>query len=204
MDWVRRIGELLAPPSGVEPDEPAPGPVERASPGVAALFEAASEGGGHVVLDLGSSAGTSLEIYRRFARQIRFADVLSVRAERGLDAALGALPERPERPFDLVFAWNTLDWMFPRERPRLVRRLAEISAPGARLHVVVDLSDEESGPSYRYSLLDVDRMRGEPAESGPRSRRPLLPADVEDLLDPFEVVRGFTLKEGLREYVAER
>lgn len=202
MDWLRRIGDLLGPDR--ESAEEA-GPDERAAPGVAALFRERSEHESHAVLDLGPSSGSSLEVYRRFARHVRFADLLSERAEHGSAAALESLPGQPDRPYDMVFAWNAVDRLLPRERTRLVQRLAEISAPDAWLHMVTDAAERPARrPPLRFVLLDVDRVRCEPAGPPRTSRNRLLPADVEELLDPFRVVRAFTLKGGLREYVAAR
>lgn len=179
--------------------------MERSSPGVAALLEAVEPGGDHAVLDLGAATGSSLEIYRRYAGHVRFADLLTERAEHGLAGVLGSLPERPERPYDMVFAWDTFDRLRSTERSRLVRRLEEITSSRARLHLVVDASEDTGrSPPLRFTLLSVDRVRAEPA--GPERLRHdrLLPADVEEMLGPFRVVRGFTLKGGIREYVAAR
>lgn len=211
MDWLRRIANLLRPSgetqarSGEARDEPGAGPVERAAPGVAALLGDVRSDGSHAVLDLGPATGSSLQVYQRFARQVRFADLPAERSERGLAAALEAMPSQPDRPYDLVFAWDTLDRLLPRERSRLMQRLTDISAPDARLHVVIH--PPEGGTRRRplhFTLLDVHRMRCEPAGPPQPDRHRLQPADVEDLLAPFRVVRGFTLKGGLREYVAVR
>lgn len=212
MNWLRRIGDLIGP-SGESTEEAEPGPesdpgpesAERAAPGVAALFGAVAADGTHAVLDLGPATGSSLDVYRRFAGRVRFADLLAERADHGLAAALDALPSQPDRPYDMVFAWDTLDRLRPRARSRLVQRLADVTAPDARLHVVVDASEDTSRtPPLRFTLLDVDRVRCEPAGPARLRRDRLLPADVEDVLGPFRVVRGFTLKAGLREYVATR
>lgn len=208
MGWLRRIGNLLRP-SDESPDdsdsEPRTEPVERAAPGVAALFEAVGENGSHAVLDLGPASGSSLQIYRRFAGQVRFLDLHAEREERGLASALAAVSPQPDRPYDIVFAWDTLDRFFPRERPRLVEWLTANTAPDARLHLVIDTSEDRTRrPALRFTLLDVDRVRCEPVGPARLVRGRLLPADVEELLTPFEVARGFTLKGGLREYVAVR
>lgn len=212
MDWLRRIGDLLSPsPAEEAPDEPAPGPVERSAPGVRAMFERVREDAGLAVLDLGSASGTSLRVYRRFADRVQFADLLSVRARQGFNAALDSLPDRPDRPFDLIFTWHALDRLRPRERRRLVERLAELSAPDARLHAVVGGvgatgtgRDEAGEIPHRFGILDTGRIRYERSGRSEPYRERLLPADVEELLAPFSVARGVTLKSGLREYVALR
>lgn len=201
MDWLRRIGDS-SPSSTGATDEPAPEPVEGAAPGAAAVFRGISPDDSHAVLDLGPGVDSSLRVYQRFARRIQFADLLASRSHQGLAEALKALPERP---YDLVFAWNILDRLFPAERSRLMQRLAEVSAADARLHVVLRASEGTTGTHrLRFALLDVDRMRYEPVGPTRPNRRRLLPAEVEDLLAPFQVQRGFTLKGGLREYVAVR
>lgn len=204
MGWLDRVRGLFSARSD-ESGEAAALPEERAAPGLEVLFEEAGEASGRALLDLGPAVGPSLQIYRRFAERVRFADLLSVRSESGMAGALAALPSPADESFDLILTWNTLDRLRPRERSRLVERLTEISSEDARLHAVVDASDEGARTTaVRYSLLDVDRMRCEPDEAaGPGGPR-LLPADVEQVLAPFRVTRGFTLKEGLREYVADR
>lgn len=209
MDWLRRIRDLLSP-SEEPPEEPEPerGPVERSAPGIRAMFERLSDDQDCAVLDLGSAAGEGLQILRRFAARVRFADFLAVRAEEGFPAALEALPSRPEHPFDLIFTWNALDRLRPRERKLLMERLAAISAPDARLHTIVGTADTPYSDTgeipHRFGLLDVDRIRYELSGRSEPYREELLPADVEEVLAPFTVSRGYTLKSGLREYVAVR
>jgi len=209
VDWLRRLRGLFSPAEEPEEEpEPDRGPVERSAPGIRAMFERLSDDDSCAVLDLGSAAGEGLKILQRFAGRVRFADLLAVRAERGFPAALEALPSDPERPFDLIFTWNTLDRLRPRERELLMERLAEISAPDARLHTIVGTTDTPHSDSgeipYRFGLLDVDRIRYELSGRTEPYREELLPADVEELLAPFTVSRGYTLKSGLREYVAVR
>jgi hypothetical protein len=199
VDWLRRIRRTPAPEETVQ------APIERAAPGIAALFAELSEDGSHAVLDFGAAAETSLRLYSRFARRIRFADLLTDPPHgEAWAAALRALPPHPDQPYDLVLAWNLLDRLAPEERPPLVERLTQLTAPGARLYVVVDASGEPNTQPVRFTLLDVDRVCQQ-AVGPPHPPQPqLLPAEVERLLAPFQVMHGFTLKLGLREYVAVR
>jgi len=84
----------------------------------------------------------------------------------------------------------------------VIARLAEITAPDARLYIVVDASGESMTQPQRYTLLDVDRITQRAVGRPEPAQRQLLPAQVERLLAPFEVVHAFTLRLGLREYVA--
>lgn len=211
MSWLRRPGSRAPEPETPDdaPDPgPPPAPTGVAAPGVAAVLEGVTElaaGGEHAVLDLGPGMPSSLEVYGRFARVVRFADVSGfMRSGEGKGSPtgmLGAVPPDPARPYDLVFGWDVLDRLYPEYRAPLVERLAAVTAPGARLHVVVRASDTAS-PPLRFQLLATDRMHYEPTGPPEPARDALLPAEVNALLEPFRVVHGFTLKGGLREYVA--
>lgn len=204
MGWLSRDGRA-SELHDQESEEILEEPIERSAPGAAAAFGSLEEGSPHSVLDLGPAADSSLRVYGRHARWIRFADLLSARSRDGLASALDAVPPQPDRPYDLVFAWNVLDRLSRAERSRLMDRLVQVTAPGARLHLVVRASENEAeARPLRFALLDDDRMRCRPTGPPRPTRRRLLPAEVEDLLSPFHVLRGFTLRGGLREYVAGR
>jgi hypothetical protein len=197
-----------APADGPAPGEVAVAAAEAAAPGIAALLEDVAEDGSHAVLDLGSASLSSFRFYGRYARRIRFADVLGdrdwPRAHDSTDALLGTIPPQPDQPYDLVFAWDILDRLFVEDRPRLVERLAGVVAPHARLHVVVRGADEAADGALHYAIPAADRVRFEPLHAAPLPGPRILPADVMKLLDPFRVVHAFTLKSGRREYVAVR
>jgi hypothetical protein len=207
VDWKRRIvrpAPLDLPASGAAVLEP----VEAAAPGVAALLQGVSEGRSRAVLDLGTASDQSLRAYSRFARWIRFADLLgdaswpqALRSDAGV---LRTVPSQPDHPYDFVFAWDVLDRLFPDDRPRLLQWLAEITAPNARLHAIVRSSEDTFTFPLRFTLLDVDRIRYEPAGTAQLPGPRLLPAQVAKLMAPFRVAHAFLLKSGLREYVAVR
>jgi hypothetical protein len=155
------------------------------------------------VLDLGPASDQSLRVYGRFARWIRFADLLGEawwpRAE---GSAAGLQLPQLDRAYDLVFAWDILDRLFPDDRSDLVRWLADNTAPGARVHVVVRASEDAIACALRFTVVDVGHIRYEPAGTSRLPQSRLLPAEVAKVLAPLQVLRAFTLKNGLREYVA--
>ena len=206
MDWLRRIGHAPAAAPAARPHETAlPEAVERPTPGVAAFLQGVSEDRSHAVLDLGPASEASLNVYSRFARRVRFADVMAAATSpQGWAGAVSALPPQPVRPYDLVFGWDIMDRLDPEGRKRLIERLAEITSPDARMHLMVEATEKTSTVPFRFALMAVDRIRCE--ATGPVRPTParMLPAQVERTLAPFKVVRAFTLKGGLREYVAVR
>jgi hypothetical protein len=211
VDWLRRRtpqpdGAAQAPTtaSAASQASPAAQAVERATPGVAALLSGVAPDGSHAVLDLGQASEASLRLYGKFARKVRFADLLAAASEGGWPKALSDLPAQDDHPYDLLFAWDILDRISPEERRRLIARLTQLSSTDARLFVGVDASGSAMSHPLRYTLLDVDRLRCEPTGPARPARPPLLPAEVEKVLAPFQVMRAFTLKGNLREYVAMR
>jgi hypothetical protein len=106
--------------------------------------------------------------------------------------------------YDLVLAWNLLDRLTPEEHGTLMDRLTELTSPQGRLYVLVDTSEESLAPPLRFELLDRSRVAHYPAGPPTGTRPPLLPAEVERILSPFRVEHAFTLRKGLREYVAVR
>src|SRR5690606_32275892 len=172
------------------------------------LLEGISEDRSHAVLDLGPAADSSLRVYSRFARWIRFADLLGGTAfprAQGLAPGPLATPlPAPERRYDLVFTRDILDRLFAEDRARLVEWLGDVIAPDARLHAVLRGSETDAMRPLRFSLLGTDRIRYEPIGTTRLPPSRLLPADVAKLLAPLQVVHAFTLRSGLREYVAMR
>lgn len=200
-DPVRSVPEGRPDPEG--PDAANPAPVVRAAPGIGELFCGLRGDGSHAVLDLGPSEGIHLRLYRPFARQIRFAGLLPTPPGGSeWSAALRGLLPPPRQLFDVVLAWNILDRLDPGRRPSLMERLTELTAPGARLYAIVDAREEPTIQPRRFTLLDLERVSQEPVGRPEGAPYRLLPAEVERLLRPFEVTRAYTLRMGLREYVA--
>jgi hypothetical protein len=197
--WLARLRRTIA-----APDKVRSAGFERASPGLAALFAGLTADGVGPLLDLGPAADSSLQVFGRYTHRVRFADLLGAAlAPSGWSAASEAIPA-PNPPYDVVLAWDVLDRLPPDERPALIAHLAEITSPGARLHVVADAPEKTTLEPLRFALLDVDSIRCEPTGRALPAYPRILPGQVERLLAPFRVAAGFTLKVGVREYVAVR
>jgi len=179
--------------------------VDRAAPGIAALFQDVPQGEDHAILDLGHATESHLSLFARYSRRVRFAGLLPrPPVDQGWADAIDSLPADPARPYELVLAWDLLDRVGPEARPRLIRRLAELAAPGARLYLVVDQSGDPTIEMLRFTILDLNHVRQEVVGPPLPSYGHLLPAQLERLLPPFEIERAYALRGGQREYVAVR
>lgn len=206
MSWLGRTRGARSQESGTSREEEAADePVIRKSPGLASLFESLHEDGRHSILDLGTADGRQLRLLGRFGRQVRFAGLVPRLGDVApwLDA-LRTLPAHPRRPYDVVLTWDLLDRLPVDERRPVVERLLEITAPGARLHAIVDASETLRTRPTEFRLVDIDRVAEVVAGPPETGHEPLLPAQVERALAPFRVIRAFTLRGGLREYVASK
>lgn len=178
---------------------------ERSAPGLAALFASLSPDGGHSILDFGPAEGQRLTLFGRFGRRVRFASMVPhPPTGPDLQAALEVLESDPGDGYDVVLSWDLFDRLDLGAHAAVMDRLAEVTQPGARLHAVLRASEEATTRPVRIRLLELDRVREEVAGPPEPARPPLLPAHVERLLDPFEVLSGISLRQGLREYVARR
>ena len=203
MNWLRK-SEGVASSAAPAPDRSVSGRVERVMPGIAALLEGVSADRSHAVLDLGPAADSSLQVYSRFARWVRFADILSPSPTDPWSTALDSIPEQPQRPYDLVYGWDILDRVEPDDRALVIAKLAELTASDARLHLIVNAGREGIRYPLRFALLDSDRICYQQAGGAVAVASPLLPAELERVVAPFRVSRAFTTQIGLREYVAAR
>jgi hypothetical protein len=179
--------------------------LERASPGLAELFRTLREGGSHSVLDLGPARGRHLHVLAPFGRQVRFAGLVprSLVGEAWA-AALRALPPNDSSPYDVVLGWDLLIWLDADERAAAIARLAEITAPHARFHLIVDGTGAATAQPHEYTLLGTGHLAERPAGPPRHVPCPLLPAQLERALSPLEVVRAFVLRTGRREFVAKK
>ena len=85
-----RVAEQLW--TGRALEEITSGPVERITPGVPALLNGAREDRSHVLLDLGAAADSGLRACSRFARRVRFADLLGEGRSHGTARPSSTLP----------------------------------------------------------------------------------------------------------------
>jgi hypothetical protein len=154
------------------------------------------------VLDLGPARGRHLQVLGRFARQVRFAGLVP-RTAIG-DAwvtALHAVPPNRLAPYDAVLAWDLLDRLGPEERAQAIEHLASITAPRARLHLIVGADGATPVEPRAFTLVDAGRIQEEAIGPAAPLAHPIHAAQVERTLAPFEIMRAFIVRAGAREYI---
>lgn len=157
------------------------------------------------MLDLGPARARHLDLLTPYARQIRFAGVVP-RSSGGeaWASALRALAPNVAAPYDIVLGWDFLIWLDPDERAAAAARLAEITAPRARIHLIVDGTGAATAQPLEYTLAGTGRVVERAVGLPQPVSHPLLPAQLEKAIAPLEVMRAIVLRTGAREVVARK
>jgi len=121
-----------------------------------------------------------------------------------VDRVLDELLPGDQGGLDVVLAWDVLDHLEQPAAQALVRRLAQLCRPGARMLAMVAISREQALAPIRFGIVGADRLEYRPGSLQPSKGAVLSPAAVELLLDGFETVHSVVLRHGLREVVAVR
>jgi hypothetical protein len=163
------------------------------------------------VLDLGPPVADNLACYAHFGAKISIADFyrffVSRRAEDPEGTSVGShlfrtlLPCDGTNGFDLVLAWELLDYLSPDENRGLLHSLRELCRPGALLYALVASEGKLSIRPPVYTIEDERTLR---CNAPAPVRRPS-PGYSEQALLRFmprlEVERSYQLRNQRVEYL---
>ncbi len=191
-------------------DSPAPD-VYR-SLGLAALCETLQESAGCDILELGPVRGDNLEFWARYSPSVYIADLrsrlpLPVPAENPDEADppepdWGGILDLPEgRRFDVILAWDLLNYLDLRSAASLMRYLGRFCRPGTRFFALMFDQKEMPGEITIYRIVDPGRLRydrGRPAMCAcPRHQ----PRAIAGIMHGFRPLNSFRLQNGIVEYL---
>ncbi len=178
------------------------------SPGLLEALTALRSEGSSSVLDLGQAVGDNIAFFSGRAARLQIAAVLG--SGDGNDTAGRALKilrdlETERGPvFDLVLAWDVLDYFEGDGAVALVDLLARLCRPDARLHLIVSGTGTMPARPTRYRIVDSGNLSYERGSDEVVGSRNQTPAMVEKTLDGFRIEHSFVLRHGVHEYVAAR
>jgi hypothetical protein len=165
------------------------------------------------ILDLGPAVAANFNFLSEIGRHIRFVDLLG----RGgpisaLDQKEGQELRRLAREvlpaewgiFDLVIAWDVINYLDDARGETLAERLRSLCRDGAVLFAMIATTAEIPAETPTYTIVNCSTVLCdcEAASVIECPRRP--PAAVGQLLSGFSVERSFILRHGVQEYVAVR
>jgi len=189
----------------------AAGPEVHVSPGLEASTSRLGGVDTWSVLDLGGAVGANFEFFAGRARRLFIADI-----PRALEAGSGAagatgdrlaqrlvrlLPSEPES-FDLVLAWDLINYLSRDQTRILARAVADLCRPGAVLLALVVTAHEMSSRPLTYAIRDPGHLVYRRGDIELRPGPSLTPAAVERALEGFVIEHSYVLRHGVQEFVA--
>lgn len=162
------------------------------------------------VLDLGAASGANVVFFSRRPCTFHIADLYrGLRSELGLprDAATldeALAPQLPEGPFDLVLAWDLLDYFDRSQLEVLGRHLASRCRPGALLFGIVSYLHQIPDRPHRFEILDEETLAYGDASGLTRPAPGYREPDLVRLLPGFAVEASYLLRHGVQEYLLAR
>lgn len=165
------------------------------------LVEGLPASGGARVLDLGAACQENLAFFAPLCRTYAIAD-LHLPLPMGKELWPPPLP-RPgvAAPFDLILAWDLLNYLAPDELSKMAELLVALSRRGTRLFGLIYTSAEMPTRSGRFRVAGRSTLaygeRSSVRRAAPRYREP----DLLRSLRGFAVERVFLLRHGVEEYV---
>ncbi len=192
------------------PLEPEP-PLHR-SPALRELVARLSNDVPHTILDLQPAVGANVEFFSRFTCRLQIVDLLGAlvateaqaAGAADADAAFRRALPTPAAPYDVVLAWEVLDYL-PRDRVRrLLEHLCGLCRPRALMLVFISTVKEIPVLPPVFKIVDEQTLdwqaRATAMRPGPRHA----PADVEHMAAGFAVAHSVVMRHGVREYLFER
>ncbi len=167
--------------------------------------------GGTRILDLGPAIGRNVQYLGRFAPKIHIADLYGtlrgLKSRRGPDRSRfekildSDLPEPGGRPFDLILAWDLLNYL---ERPHLTQlgeHLGKLCRRESLLFALIANQKQISDTPTRFLIIDADTLRYETGSRSTRIAPQYKEPDLDRLMPAFEVETSYLLRNGMQEYV---
>jgi hypothetical protein len=191
---------------------PAPPPPENESvvfpsPGMAYTLARLCPDGSGRVLDLGPAVAANVATLSGRARGLYIADLAGERAALGGNESHAAFLDRhlPDSSgdFDVVLAWDCLNYFEPELARMCVARLMRLCKPEGCVFAMVFAGDSMPALPSNYAIVDDEHLEYRRI----RELRPssgLRPQTVERLFAGFSIEHSFVLQNGVQEFVALR
>lgn len=210
MLWRRwRNSPPVAGPRREFADALEPQPPLYRSPTLQALVSRLSSEGAYHILDLGVASGANVAFFSRFSCRLQIADLPEALASEKLRPVLTADPAAAFRrilpvarqPFDVVLAWDVLNYLTREQFGCLAAHVGSLCRPGALVLAFVSTTKEMSSVPLVFKIVDDQTflLRQQTTAVRPSPRFP--PAEVGRLMSGFAVVQSVVMRHGVQEYL---
>lgn len=166
------------------------------------------------VLDLGPARSANLEFFSRYGGQLTVADFYNglraaraatadddVDVDRKAKAFAELLPFDKSARFDLILAWDLLNYLTPMEHHLLMVSLEPFCLSGTFILAFVSTQKEMPPAPSAYSIRDADTLIYEEREGRARPCPRYVEADLLKRMQGLTVENRYQLRNGMLEYV---
>jgi hypothetical protein len=163
------------------------------------------------ILDLGSAQGRNIEFFSRFAGKISVEDLHATLAsfdflspEDGFsyEAVFEyLLPYKKNTRFDVILAWDLLNYLERDEFQHLIRHLSKFCRPGTLLLALICTAKHMPDRPTRFLVRDDQNLEYRNDSSVLRTCPLYQQSDLKRLLPHFRVYNSFLLRNGMKEYL---
>ena len=167
--------------------------------------------GGNKILDLGPAVGRNVQYLGRFAPMIPISDLYNTLRNlhnlRGPDRTrfdkilTQDLPTPDKGPFDLVLAWDLLNYLEREHLTELDQRLAKLCRRESLIFSLIATHKQIPDNPIRFLIIDADTLRYETSSRSIRKAPLYKEPDLDRFMPSFEVETSFLLRNGMQEYV---
>lgn len=182
---------------------------EYKSLGLSAVLDVLRPGGMYFVLDLGQALGINVDFWSQFPCRIYIADFYrayrAAAASSPEDSGAAVLSEllafSAGAHFDIILAWDLLNYLGHDEIDALIRHLSSSSRPGTFLFALISSHMEIPEEPNLFKIIDRERISYEIRTPTPRPSPHYHSKELARMLAPFTVSSSYLMRNGIQEYV---
>jgi len=208
MRWLTALGRRLDEPSTEAAKVISE---EHRSLALKSLCDRLHSNQNYSILDLGCASSENLSFFSQFSKKIHIGDLyrtlasfdyLSPEDGISLDVVFRyLLPFDRGAKFDLLFGWDLVNYLDPKQVEHLLRHLARHSRKGALLFLMISTKKKMPEEPRDYRVVDPQTLSYRNS-SRIMSRSPRYQeTDLRKMSGDFRVANSFLLRNGIKEYL---
>lgn len=202
-----QLGVLQQPHSTIEP-----GAFTLRSPSLGFVTDHLAVERKHAILDLGLPSGGNIEYFARFPCTLYVEDLFDSlvtlpppgedEGEQAYDVRVGkALAHPPGVRFDLIFAWDLINYMPADLIEALMKRLSGSCRHGTLLYIMMSTGPTMPERPAKIAINSDNRVRYEVTGAGVVPNPRYTPLKLERMVPGFRLLHSFLLGASLQEFL---
>jgi hypothetical protein len=166
----------------------------------------------HAILDLGLPSGSNVDFFAQVPCTLYVEDLFDSLLdlpppdeEEGKDVwdhrVARCLAHDSAVRFDLIFAWDLINYMHPDLIHALMKRLSRSCRSGTLLYIIISTAPEISRRPAKLSITHKDRVRYQGQAPLDKANPRYTPLKVERMMPGFRLLHSFLLGGSLQEFL---